>query len=144
MSNDEGENDTAGAAEDAKAKAEPEVEKKVIPPTQKGTKNKQGDYIVEKFEITDFRDDMKARKANESEEEDDSSDDNFYGDEDDNDNKKEDKADDKKDGKLLQIALNGRTSPLTIFHQFILSFIWFTNLNYHIEKPQEKKKSKKQ
>ena len=59
MSDDDGENDTAGAAEDSKPKPEPEV-KKVIPPTQKGTKNKQGDYIVEKFEITDFRDEMKA------------------------------------------------------------------------------------
>ena len=45
MSDDEGENDTAGAAEDAKPKPEPEVEKKYIPPTQKGYKNKQGDYI---------------------------------------------------------------------------------------------------
>lgn len=98
MSDDEGENDTAGAAEDAKAKPEPEVEKKYIPPTQKGTKNKQGDYIVEKFEITDFRDEMKANKENDSEE-DDSSDDNFYGDEDDDDNKKEEKADDKKEDK---------------------------------------------
>lgn len=59
MSDDDGENDTAGAAEDSKPKPEPEV-KKVVPPTQKGTKNKQGDYIVEKFEITDFRDDLKA------------------------------------------------------------------------------------
>ena len=54
MSDEEGENDTAGAAETQETK-EPEP-KKVIPPTQKGTKNKQGDYIVEKFEITDFRD----------------------------------------------------------------------------------------
>lgn len=97
MSDEDGENDTAGAAEDSKAKPEPEV-KKYIPPTQKGTKNKQGDYIVEKFEITDFRDEMKANKDEESEE-DDSSDDNFYGDEDDNQNQKAESPEAKKEEK---------------------------------------------
>ena len=61
----------------------------MIPPTQKGTKNKQGDYIVEKFEIPDFRDGVKEKKED-SEEEDDSSDD--YGDEDDNQNAKVEEA----------------------------------------------------
>ena len=61
MSDDEDENETAGANEEAETKPEPEP-KKIIPPTQKGTKNKQGDYIVEKFEIPDFRDGIKAKK----------------------------------------------------------------------------------
>lgn len=60
MSDDDGDND-AGAAEEQKPKPEPEV-KKVIPPTQKGTKNKQGDYIVEKFEIPDIRDEAKQNR----------------------------------------------------------------------------------
>lgn len=57
MSDEEGEQD-AGADKEEASKPEPEV-KKVIPPMQKGTKNKQGDYIVEKFEIPDFRDGVK-------------------------------------------------------------------------------------
>lgn len=83
MSDEEGENDTAGAAEEQEPKQAPEP-KKVIPATQKGTKNKQGDYIVEKFEITDFRDDIKKNKENESEDDESSSDD--YGNEDDQKN----------------------------------------------------------
>lgn len=64
MSDDEAADDgTAGAeskeAGEAPKEKEPELPKKVIPPTQKGTKNKQGDYIVEKFEIPDIRDEAK-------------------------------------------------------------------------------------
>lgn len=99
MSDDEAENDNTAGAEESKPKPEPEV-KKYVPPTQKGTKNKQGDYIVEKFEVTDFRDDMKKKKDNESDEEEDSSDDNFYGDEDDTKNDKTEGAEAKKEGKF--------------------------------------------
>jgi len=96
MSDDDAENDTAGAAEEAQPKPEPEPIK-VVPPTQKGTKNKQGDYIVEKFEIPDFRDGMKTKK-DDSEEEEDSSDD--YGNEDDNEPVKQE-VEVKKEGKFI-------------------------------------------
>lgn len=95
MSDDDAENDTAGANEESQAKSEPEP-KKIIPPTQKGTKNKQGDYIVEKFEIPDFRDGMKKQK-DDSEEEEESSDD--YGNEDDNADSKVEEAKPKEEGK---------------------------------------------
>ena len=99
MSDDDGENDT-GAAEEQKPKPEPEV-KKYIPPTQKGTKNKQGDYIVTSFEIPDIRDESKAQKDQEAEEED-SSDDDYYGNEDDNDKDQSAVTDAKKDGKFKE------------------------------------------
>ena len=63
MSDDDGDNDAA-AAEEQKPKPEPEV-KKVIPPPQKGSKNKQGDYIVTSFEIPDIRDESKKKNVDE-------------------------------------------------------------------------------
>ena len=83
MSDDEADNDNAEAADKAKeTKQEPEPPKKVIPPTQKGKKNTQGDYIVEKFEIPDFRDGVREAKDKESSDDDSSDDD--YGNEDNN------------------------------------------------------------
>ena len=60
--------------------------KKFIPPPKKGTKNKQGDYVVTKLDIPDFRDGVKERDENN--EDDDSSSDEGYGDEDDTNNTK--------------------------------------------------------
>lgn len=89
MSDDEaGDEGTAGAsgkeAPEVTKEEKQEVVKKVIPPTQKGTKNKQGDYIVEKFEIPDIRDE--AKRAGDNAGDDDDDDDSSevsYGDEDD-------------------------------------------------------------
>lgn len=114
MSDDDGEND-AGAAEEQKAKPEPEV-KKYIPPTQKGTKNKQGDYIVTSFEIPDIRDESKAKKDEEADE-DDSSDDDYYGNEDDNDKDQAANTEVTKEGKFKEhyVFVEYHLLNLTIF-----------------------------
>lgn len=110
MSDDEAENETAEAAEETQSKPEPEP-KKIIPPTQKGTKNKQGDYIVEKFEIPDFRDGMKKKDQNDSEDEDDDSSDD-YGNEDDNANNQAEEAP-KKEGKIFDYFVLDRCQLMT-------------------------------
>ena len=97
MSDDDAENENAGANEEVQAKPEPEP-KKIIPPTQKGTKNKQGDYIVEKFEIPDFRDGLKKKNEDDSDEDESSSDD--YGNEEEDANKVVEEQP-KKEGKNL-------------------------------------------
>jgi len=51
MSDEEG-GDNDGKDEEQQVQTKPEP-KRVIPPTQKGTKNKQGDYIVTKIQMID-------------------------------------------------------------------------------------------
>ena len=64
MSNDE-DDDQPAEQEAQPEEAQPkEEEKKVyIPPTKKGFKNKQGDYVVTTINIPDTREGLKADKA---------------------------------------------------------------------------------
>lgn len=60
MSDEEAaENDQKEEEQAAKVQEPP---KKVYPPAQKGTKNKQGDYVVNKLEIIEFKSDTKKKE----------------------------------------------------------------------------------
>ena len=65
MEDDEGEEEAKGDEEKKEDQKEEEQEpKKVIPPPMKGTKNKQGDYVVTTIDIPDTRDGIKKKKGN--------------------------------------------------------------------------------
>lgn len=150
MSDDDAENENATANEESQSKPEPEP-KKIIPPTQKGTKNKQGDYIVEKFEIPDFREGLKQDKdgSDDDEEEEESSDD--YGNEDEND-KKTEQVPEKKEGKITHFIKTIFQSSLHLsailsvlvynLLQLIVIFI-FIQKWYKRRKNQRSKRSKR-
>ena len=93
----------AGADGEAKNHVIKQAKKK-IPPTQKGTKNKQGDYVVTTIDIPDIRTGVK--KEGEEKEETESDSDTEYDDEDDQNEapaKEEEKADGKSDSDSQRI-----------------------------------------
>ena len=89
--------------EENKSEQEPEeeVEKIVIPPTMKGSKNKGGDYVVTSIDIPDLREGVKSKSEQLAEETDS---DEGYGDED--EPKEEAKAEVAKEGKSYFIFLS--------------------------------------
>ena len=60
MEDDEGEEEAKGDDQQEEVEQEP---KKVIPPPMKGTKNKQGDYVVTTIDIPDSRDGVSKKKV---------------------------------------------------------------------------------